>query len=226
MVSRGNSRRAEVSEADERFFRIFVPYEIRLAQRRAMEWGDAPGDPPPSTFLGLYLVRYTVGGRPVAPAAGQRPPELGAQVLRLLQDALRDSDVPGRLGPGELLAVVRDLDPMQAYVVAQRFLAAANRSEELRAADVRTRVGYVIYPLSNQANFPAERWNTLLDLARKISERAATGPATGYGVLRGPDAAASALPETDLVPLAFEDPDSLMKAGLLSLQRIHLLPGG
>lgn len=33
------------------------------------------------------------------------------------------------------------------------------------------------------------------------------------------------IPETDLVPLAFQDPDSLVNAGVLQIQRIHLLPG-
>jgi hypothetical protein len=37
--------------------------------------------------------------------------------------------------------------------------------------------------------------------------------------------AATGIPETDLVPLAFQDSDSLVKAGVLQIQRLHLLPG-
>ncbi len=226
MESFGERGRASLPEADERFFRIFVPYEIRLAQRRAMEWSGTTADPPPSSFLGLYLVRLVTADGTALVARREGSRAVSDHALALLRDALRDSDVPGSLGHGELLAVVRDLDPMQAYVVAQRFLSAASRSQSLRAAGIFTRVGYLVYPLSNQANFPADRWETLLDLARKAAERGGTGPATGYGILRGPEAGGADLPETDLVPLAFEDSDSLVRAGLLSLQRIHLLPAG
>jgi hypothetical protein len=36
---------------------------------------------------------------------------------------------------------------------------------------------------------------------------------------------ATGIPETDLIPLAFQDPESLVKAGILQIQRIHVLPG-
>ncbi len=213
-------------EADERFFHIFVPYELRLAQRRALEWGGAGNEQAIGSYIGFYLVRLLPGAGGSFPSHREGGAQLASHVQELLRTALRDSDIPGRLRDDEHLAVVRDLDPMQAYVVAQRFLSAAARSETLKAAGIWTHVGYVVYPLSAQANLPPERWTTLLDLARRISDRGGAGPATGYGLLRGPQGPGNDLPETDLVPLAFEDPDSLVKAGLLSLQRIHLLPGG
>ncbi len=213
-------------EADERFFRVFVPYELRLAQRRALEWGNAGIEQPLGSYLGFYLVRLLPAAGGAFPSRGEDGERLAAHVQELLRTALRTSDVSGRLTDAEHLAVLRDLDPMQAYVVAQRFLSAAAQSQTLTAAGIWTRVGYVVYPLSAQANLPPERWTTLLDLARRISDRGSPGPATGYGILRGPQGPGADLPETDLIPLAFEDIDSLVKAGLLSLQRIHLLPGG
>ncbi len=215
-----------IPEADERFFRIFVPYELRLAQRRALEWGREGVEQPIGSYIGFYLVRLVPGAGGTFPNHREGGADISGHIQDLLRTALRDSDVPGRLRDDEHLAVVRDLDPMQAYVVAQRFLSAAARSTTLKAAGIWTHVGYVVYPLSAQANLPPERWTTLVDLARRISDRGGAGPATGYGLLRGPQGPGNDLPETDLVPLAFEDPDSLVKAGLLSLQRIHLLPGG
>jgi len=213
-------------EIDEAFFRIFVPYELRLAQRRTLEWGSLGSGHSAASYVGFYLVRLVAAEGDSAPARSGGGPEIARHVQVLLRSALRDSDLPGRLNDSEHLAVVRDLDPMQAYVVAQRFLSAAARSETLKAAGIWTRVGYVVYPLSAQANLPADRWTMLLDLARRISDRGGSGPATGYGILRGPQDSGADVPETDLVPLAFEDADSLVKAGLLSLQRIHLLPSG
>ena len=62
---------------------------------------------------------------------------------------------PGAASDQEHLAVLRDLDPEHTYVVSQRFLAMAADSDLLLAANLRTRVGYVVYPLSSQPNFPS-----------------------------------------------------------------------
>ena len=48
-------------------------------------------------------------------------------------------------------------------------LASAAESDLLQAANLRTRVGYVVYPLSSQPNFPATQWETIVDLARTMS---------------------------------------------------------
>lgn len=213
-------------EPDETFLRTFMPYELRLAQRRAMMGKNDPRNVLTSTFVGLYLVRLQAVSGDWFPSSIEGGNQIGIHVTQLLKKAMRDSDIPFKLSDREHLVVLRDIDPQHAYVVAQRFLTLAGRSDLLRAAGLRTRVGYVIYPLSTQPNFPVLQWETLIDLARAMSDRGdRTGPASGYGVLRGPQMDTANIPETDLVPLAFQDSDSLVKAGLLQLQRIHLLPG-
>lgn len=213
-------------EPDETFLRTFMPYELRLAQRRAMMGKNDPRNVLTSTFVGLYLVRLQAVSGDWFPSSIEGGNQIGIHVTQLLKKAMRDSDIPFKLSDQEHLVVLRDIDPQHAYVVAQRFLTLAGRSDLLRAAGLRTRVGYVIYPLSTQPNFPVLQWETLIDLARAMSDRGdRTGPASGYGLLRGPQMDTANIPETDLVPLAFQDSDSLVKAGLLQLQRIHLLPG-
>jgi hypothetical protein len=105
--------------------------------------------------------------------------------MTLLRRVLRDSDIPAVISDWEFLAVLRDVDPQRAFVVAQRFLASAGESDELREAGLLTRVGYVIYPLSPQPNLPVDRWHLLLDLARHMSERGrTTASACGSPVAR------------------------------------------
>jgi hypothetical protein len=213
-------------EVDLSFFELFLPYELLLSQRRALVWGSTPDDELPRLFVGLFLVRLeTPTGEPL-PVPDDDEDLFGAHARALLRTVLRDSDIVGSLGGQEHLAVARDLDPHQAYTVAQRFLAAAGRSEILTAADVRTRVGYVVYPLSNQPNFPPQDWSILLDLARRFCDSDEdAGRVSGYGVLRGARVAETGIPETDLVPLIFNDPDSLVKEGIIRFQRIHLIVG-
>jgi len=200
-----------------------MPYEIRLAQRRAMTWGSTPDDQLPPFFTGLYLVQPVYAGATEFPRAEDGGTELRRHVETLVRQGLRDSDVLGYLGENELLAVVRDLDPHQSYVVAQRLLSACNRSDLLRAAGIGMRVGYVVYPLTSQPNYPPAQWIQLVRLAAVVGGRSpdSTG-GTGFGLMRGPAAATTNLPESDLVDLAFEDLDSLVGAGLLTLQRLHL----
>ena len=206
------------------FFEIFMPYEIRLAQRRAMTWGSTPDENLPPLFTGLYLVQPVYGGTTQFPMADEGGTELRRHVETIVRQGLRDSDVLGYLGEDELLAVVRDLDPHQSYVVAQRLLSACNRSDLLRAAGIAMRIGYVIYPLTSQPNYPPTQWPQLVRLAAEVGGRApGTGGGTGFGLMRGPAAATTNLPETDVVDLAFEDLDSLVSAGLLTLQRLHLI---
>lgn len=213
-------------EPDENFLRVFMPYELRLAQRRAMMGKKDPRYALSSTFVGLYLVRLKAVTGDWFPSSIEGGNQIGMHVSQLLRKAMRDSDIPFKLSDQEHLVVLRDIDPQHAYVVAQRFLTMAGRSDLLKAAGLRTRVGYVIYPLSTQPNFPVDQWESLVDLARNMSDRGDdSGAASGYGVLRGPQMDTANIPETDLVPLAFQDSDSLVKAGLLQIQRIHLLPG-
>ncbi len=210
--------------ADGAFFEVFMPYEIRLAQRRAMTWGSTPDEHLPPFFTGLYLIQPVYGGTPGLPADDAGGTELRRHVETLVRQGLRDSDVLGYLGNDELLAVVRDLDPHQSYVVAQRLLSACNRSDLLRAAGIGMRIGYLVYPLTSQPNYPPDQWGQLVKLAAVVGGRAPdSNGGTGFGLMRGPAAATTNLPETDLVDLAFEDLDSLVGAGLLTLQRLHLI---
>ena len=216
----------EVPVADLDFLRVFLPYELRLAQRQAMVAGSQASDGLPGSCLGLYLVRLVPASGNLFPAPLEGGTQLGDHIRELLCEVLRDSDIPIRLSDQEHLAVLRDLDPQHAYVVAQRFLTSAANSDLLQAANLFTRVGYVIYPLSTQPNYPPEQWASIIELTRSMSDRGdPTGRASGHGLLRGPSIAEAGIPESDLVPLAMHDPDSLVKAGLLQIQRIHLLPG-
>ena len=208
------------------FLEVFMPYELRLAQRRAMLWASLDTADIPSAFLGLYLVRLESGDGSWFPSSLEGGAQLGRHVRELLCAAIRDSDIPARLSDQEHLVVLRDLDPEHAYVVAQRFLAAAGGSELLRAAKVRTRMGYLVYPLSMQPNYPPERWQDLVELARRLSGlNTGLTAAAGRGLLRGEQLAATGIPETDLVPLAFQDLETLTRNGILQLQRINIIPG-
>jgi len=213
-----------VPRADLEFFRVFLPYELSLAQRRMLTWG-ADSEMVARVALGLVVVRLESASGDAPRVFGEEGDRIACHVEELLRSALRDSDIAGRLTELEHLALLRDVDPDQAYVAAQRFLSAAGRSGVLAAAGLQTRLGFVIYPLSPQANFPPDQWSTLLELARRLSLRGGpTGPATGLGLLPGPEMSATNIPEADLVPLLFHDPDSLVRAGILRLQRIHIMP--
>ncbi|MEE4270119.1 MAG: hypothetical protein V2I67_00490 [Thermoanaerobaculales bacterium] len=217
---------AGLPEPDLDFLRVFMPYELRLAQRRAMMGRKDPRYALSSTFVGLYVVRLQAVEGDWFPSSIEGGAQIGIHVSHLLREAMRDSDIPFKLSDQEHLVVLRDIDPQHAYVVAQRFLTMASRSDLLRAAGLKTRVGYIIYPLSTQPNFPVDQWETLVDVARTMSDRGdRTGPASGFGLLRGPNMVEANIPETDLIPLAFQDSDTLVRAGFLQIQRIHLLPG-
>lgn len=211
--------------ADRAFLSVFLPYELRLAQRQTMVSSSRSPDRSPGTCLGLYYVRLEPMSGTWFPARFEGGAQIGDHVQQLLRNVIRDSDIPVRLSDQEHLAVLRDLDPQQTYVVSQRFLASATESDLLQAADLRTRVGYIVYPLSSQPNFPVEQWETVVELARKMSDRGdAVGRACGHGLLRGPNMSETNIPESDLIPLAVRDPESLVKVGLLQIQRIHLVP--
>jgi len=209
------------------FLRQFVPYELLLAQRRAMVWGSTASERLPVAYIGLYLVRLEPLDAPGDEAFPEVSPEVGSHVMGILQNVLRDSDIPATLSNNEHLGILRDIDPQHAYAVAQRFLTSASSSKTLEAARVRTCVGYVIYPLSTQPNFQVQRWTTLLELARRMSHRGESkAAACGFGLLSGPTISEASIPESDLIPLAFQNPETLVKAGILQIQRIQLLSGG
>jgi hypothetical protein len=93
---------------DNDFLDVFMPYELRLAQRRAMVWGaDAP-DLQPNAYIGLYLVRL----EPAAGVAGPPWDTVGRTVsghtMSLLRKVLRDSDIPAVISDWEFMAVLRD----------------------------------------------------------------------------------------------------------------------
>ena len=223
MVSTAGSKES-LPRADLEFFRVFLPYELNLAQRRMLTWG-ADSEMVSRLALGLVVIRLERETGEAPALSGDDAQRISSHLEEVLRTVLRESDVAGRLAEFEYLALLRDVDPDQAYVAAQRFLSAAGRSQELATSGLQARLGFIIYPLSTQANFPPGQWSTLLELARRLSLRGQqTGPATGLGLLRGPEMATTNIPETDLVPLLFHDPDSLVRAGVLSMQRIHIMP--
>ncbi len=210
--------------ADLGFLRIFLPYELRLAQRQAMVSSSRSNDGTPSSCLGIYLVRLEPMSGDWFPAAADGGAQISDHIQDMLFDVIRDSDIPVRMSDQEHLAILRDLDPQQTYAVSQRFLTSAFDSDILHAANLRIRVGYVIYPLSSQPNYPTSQWENIVELARRMSALGeASGRASGNGLLRGPEMADSGIPESDLIPLAMRDPESLVKPGLLQIQRIQLL---
>jgi len=210
---------------DLEFLRQFMPYELLLAQRRAMVWGSTASERLPNAYIGLYLVRLEPYVLPEGEDFPEVSPEISKHVISLLQMVLRDSDIPATLTNTEHLAILRDVDPQHAYAVAQRFLSSAGSSTLLEAAKIRTCVGYLVYPLSTQPDFPVDRWSTLLELARRMSHRDdSSATACGFGLLSGPQISEASIPESDLVPLAFQNPETLVKAGILQIQRIQILP--
>ena len=223
MADTGKQHRA-TPVADLEFLKIFLPYELRLAQRQAMVSGSKSDDGSPSSCLGLYLGRLEPVSGDWFPASAEGGAQIGDHIQDLLTEVLRDSDIPVRMSDQEHLAVLRDLDPQHTYAVSQRFLTSASDSDLLQAANLRTRVGYIIYPLSSQPNYPPSQWENIVELARRMSAYGeASGRASGNGLLRGPDMTETGIPESDLIPLAIRDPESLVKPGLLQIQRIQLL---
>jgi len=210
--------------ADEDFLRIFLPPEIRLAQRQSMIQSSKSSDGAPHSCLGFYLVRLEPAEGQDFPAAAEGGAQIGNHIQNLLNKVIRDSDIPARLSDQEHLVILRDLDPNQTYVVSQRFLSSAADSEMLQAANLNTRVGYVIYPLSSQPNHPPQQWEKIIDLARTMSSHGdPTGRATGHGLLRGPDMTDAGVPESDLIPLAIRDPGALVNVGLVQILKINLM---
>lgn len=217
--------RRSLPEVDGSFLETFMPYELRLAQRRTMLWERAPEEVPPSAFLGLFLLRMDAPpgiARPAPDAGGRR---IAAHLSEIVREVVRDSDIPVALDDVEHLALLRDLDPQQAYVVAQRLLTLAGTSTVLHHFSLIPRIGFVVYPLSPRPDLDPNDWRTLLTLARRLCDRSETGgPASGFGLYPGPRALDARIPESDLIPLVFEDAQSLVKAGAIQMQRIHVLP--
>ena len=154
----GKQQRSTAPVADLDFLKIFLPYELRLAQRQAMVSGSKSADVAPSSCLGLYLVRLEPMSGDWFPASAEGGAQIGDHIQDLLVEVLRDSDIPVRISDQEHLSILRDLDPQHTYAVSQRFLASASDSDLLHAANLRTRVGYVVYPLSSQPNYPPSQW--------------------------------------------------------------------
>ena len=210
--------------ADVDFLRVFLPPEIRLAQRQSMVQSSISEDGTPHSCLGFYLVRLEPAPGTTFPASDVGGSLIGDHIQTLLNTVIRDSDIPARIADWEHLVILRDLDPDHTYVVSQRFLSSAADSDLLQAADLTTRVGYVIYPLSSQPNHPPEQWEKIIDLARTMCTHGnPTGRATGHGLLRGPIEKDSGVPESDLIPLAISDPDALVRVGLVKILKIHLM---
>ena len=211
--------------ADYDFLRIFMPREIRLAQRQVMLQSAKSSDGEPTSCLGIYLVRLEPMKGDWLPLLAEGGSQIGDHIQEILAEVIRDSDIPARLSDQEHLAILRDLDPERTHVVSQRFLSSATESNLLQAANLRARVGYIIYPLSSQPNHPPQQWETIIELARVMSQYGEpSGRASGNGLLRGPSMTEAGIPESDLVPLAIRDPEGLVKVGMLQIQKIHLMP--
>lgn len=210
---------------DEDFFSVFLPYELRLTQRRAMVW-SAQGEEVSNQFLGLYVFGLAPREGCKIPAPGSGGDELEEHAASLVRGSTRESDVPGRIGPLEYLVVARDLSAVQSYVPAQRFLTAAVRSDMIRGANLVPRVDYLVYPLSLKPNYPPSEWRSLLELTRTVGRIGRPrGMAAGCGLMRGPSADEADIPETDLIMIALQDPKPLLQNGLLKVSRIHMMPG-
>jgi hypothetical protein len=210
--------------ADMDFLRIFLPPEIHLAQRQSMVQSSISSDGTSQSCLGFYLVRLEAASGNGFPAAADGGSLIGDHIQALLNTVIRDSDIPVRLSDWEHLVILRDLNPDQTYVVSQRFLSSASDSDLLRAADLTTRVGYVIYPLSSQPNYAPDQWENLIELARTMSSYGnPTERATGRGLVRGPNVTTTGVPESDLIPVAIRDLDALVKVGLVTILKIHLM---
>jgi hypothetical protein len=211
---------------DPDFLKVFLPFEIQLAQRRVLTWAQNRADAlTPVPALGLYLIRIVPRSSSPFPEAHLGGDEIGAAIHKTIQVEIRESDIPIRINNQEHLIIGRDVDPQFSNVLAQRVLTTISKSEMVQKTNLAVRVGYVVYPLSHQPNFPPSRWEELIDLARELCNRELPGaPSLGFGLLRGELVADTALPEADLIPLAFEDPDALAAAGVLRLHRIHVLP--
>ena len=207
------------------FLRIFMPREIRLAQRQAMLQSARSSGGEPSSCLGIYLVRLEPIEGDWFPASAEGGSQIGDHIQEILAEVIRDSDIPARLSDREHLAILRDLDPDQTFVVSQRLLSCSTESDLLQAANLRARVGYIIYPLSSQPNHPPQQWEKIIELARVMSQYGeSSGRASGNGLLRGPSMSEAGIPESDLIPLAIRDPDGLAQVGMLQIQKIHLIP--
>ncbi len=224
-MTEATSAGVRLPAVDPHFLEAFLPREVRLVQRRLL--GHPGGTPPglPSNQLGLFLVRVIPTSGAHFPADEEGGLAVRTMLLDLLSNALRFSDVVGAIAPSELLGIARDLDGDQAFQIAQRILAHANELELLRATGLSARLAYVIYPLSLQPDLAPGDWHLLLDLARSLAlGDTQPGSTVGKGILRA-DSSVPNVSEGDLVRLALRDLSSMTSAGLLRVQRIHLLPG-
>jgi len=148
-------------------------------------------------------------------------------LLRLLTSTIRYSDIPGQISPLELLAVIREVEPVRTRVIAQRLLAMASQSRPLTAGSVRLRIGYLAYPLSTEPDLGPMEWMRLVDLARRLSrplDPELPPSQYGYGLIRGPEMGTPTIPEIDIVGIASTDLRSLIEAQLLTLEPIDLDP--
>ncbi len=219
-----NAGIAKRPEADADFCDILLPYEIRLAQRRTMSEQSYDIPELARSSLGLYLIRVEPPGWDDEASDHGVRDIIDNHVRELMKSALRDSDIPCFLGRREHLAIARDLDADHAYVVAQRMLGAAARSDFLNAANIRVLIGYIVYPLSTPPNFPMEDWRTLVKLARNLATRDQSGARTaGFGLLSGPEASKVGMPEAELIPVAVDSLDQFLDAELLKIQRIQVM---
>ncbi|MCP4898212.1 MAG: GGDEF domain-containing protein [bacterium] len=225
MTSSDDRERIGISGVTLEFLEVFLPFEIQLAQRRALTWAQhRPNEAAQTPSIGLYLLKLFAQAS-TFPSSEYGGDEIGDVVHETVQSTIRDSDVPSRLANDEHMVIARDVDPQLGHIVAQRVLTTVSRLPQIQRTGITARIGYLVYPLSPQPNFSPSRWPELVSLARQIGEVAEIGPAaSGYGILRGPKAGETALPESDLIPLAFEDLDTLVSAGVLRTQRVHLLP--
>ena len=91
------------------FLRIFLPPEIRLAQRQFMIQSSRSVNGEPSSCLGLYFVRLQSMQGDRFPASAEGGAQIGDHVQDLMHEVVRDSDIPVRISDQEHLAVLRDL---------------------------------------------------------------------------------------------------------------------
>lgn len=211
---------------DPAFLEEFLPREVGLIQRRHL--GHPGGDTGSGggSQLAFFLLRLHPLEGSHFPAEEEGGLAIRKRLVEMMSRSLRFSDVVAELGRDEILGIGRDLEGDQAFQITQRILMSAGSLDLLRGAGLVVRLSYMVYPLSSQPDLDPRDWRLLVDLARCLLEREMNPESTGGCGLLPSGETAPSVSEADLVRLALGDLDSLTSAGLLRLERIHLLPGG
>jgi hypothetical protein len=219
MQASSKDLRNVVPIADQQFFEIFLPREMRLVQKRWLDRTEPADLRHGNDFLGLFVVRL----RPMTESVpeGDALIELERHLWHLVNSSVRTTDFPGRLGRLEYLVVAREMSLAGAPVIAQRLLDLARQSRVFKTIAVGMCIGFVAYPFIDEPDLPPADWPHLVDIARMVAVETRPGDEhTAYGVLRGEDLGGPVVPESEIVSIALRDMSSLTRAELLRVQHV------